>query len=251
MEGNWWLNRAMLARFMSVAAVVGLVAVACSDAGSVTDRGEWDEGDPCPDVFFVGARGSGQPDGIGPQLTDGYERFLGFLTPPRDIEVAVYALGYPAEGTLTGGSQLYSESVEIGVRELPAAVEVLGERCGAALIVLGGYSQGAHVIAVADHAFLEAWNVDAVILLANPVFAPDDPTEKAGDFNPERGGIIRQAWIDGPIAERTIQLCLNGDPVCQFGSLQFWIHSNGYFGDVLDPTAEFAARAVERTLASS
>lgn len=224
--------------------------VGCSAGGTVVDRGEWREDEPCPDVVFVGARGSGQDPGIGPQLAEVYERFVGLLRPPRDIAVASLGLDYPAEGTLFGGASLYADSVAAGVRALPGAVETLAGGCGTARIVLGGYSQGAHVIAVADHAFLESMHVDAVVLLANPVFAPDDPTEKSGDFSPERGGIIRQAWIDGPIAERTVQLCLEGDPVCQFGSLQFWVHSNGYSGDVLDPAAEFAARAVEEGLGS-
>lgn len=235
-----------------IAVVVALVVAACSaGGGTVTDRGEWGETESCPDVFFVGARGSGQDPGIGPQLTDGYERFLGLLEPAGDIEVAIYPLDYPADGSLTGGSTRYSDSVAVGVRELPVTIEQLGSLCEEARIVLGGYSQGAHVIAVANHTVLEAENVDAVILLANPVFAPGDPTEKTGTFKPDQGGIIRQAWIDGPLAQRTIQLCLSGDPVCQFGSLAFWVHSNGYFGDVLDPTAQFAAREVGTNLSDS
>jgi cutinase len=236
-------------RVVLIAVVVALVAAACSaDGGTVTDRGEWSETESCPDVFFLGARGSGQDPGIGPQLTDDYERFLGLLEPPRNIDVARYPLDYPASESNFGGASQYSDSVAAGVRELSMAVEMLGSRCGAARIVLGGYSQGAHVIAIADHAVLEASNVDAVILLANPVFAPDDPTEKTGTFRPDQGGIIRQVSINGALGERTIQLCLSGDPVCQFGSLAFWVHSGGYFGDVLDPTAEFAAGKVTANL---
>jgi hypothetical protein len=234
-----------------VAVVVALVAAACSaGGGTVTDRGEWSETEPCPDVFFVGARGSGQDPGIGPQLTDGYERFLGFLEPAGDIEVAIYPLDYPAAESNFGSASQYSDSVAAGVRELSVAIELLGSHCEEARLVLAGYSQGAHVIAIADHALLEAGNVDAIILLASPVFAPDDPTEKTGTFKPDQGGIIRQVAINGALAERTIQLCLSGDPVCQFGSLAFWVHSNGYFGDVLDPTAEFAARELGANLAS-
>jgi len=232
-------------RALAVIGAGAVLALGCSAGeGTVTDRGVWTAGEACPDVFFVGARGSSQDPGIGPQLTDVYERFLGALEPPRDIEAAMVPLDYPAEGSLTGGASGYSDSVATGVRELPAAVELLGSRCEASRIVLGGYSQGAHVIAISDHAFLEQANVDAVILLANPVFEPDDPTAKVGTFNPDQGGIVRKAWIDGPFAERTIQVCLNGDPVCQFGSLAIWVHSNSYFGETLDPTAEFAAEKV-------
>jgi cutinase len=232
-------------RALAVIGAGAVFALGCSaGGGTVTDRGVWTEGQECPDVFFVGARGSSQDPGIGPQLTDVYERFVGALEPPRDIEAAMFPLDYPAEGSLTGGASGYSDSVATGVRELPAAVELLGSRCEASRIVLGGYSQGAHVIAISDHAFLEQANVDAVILLANPVFEPDDPTAKVGTFNPDQGGIVGKAWIDGPFAARTIQVCLNGDPVCQFGSLAIWVHSNSYFGETLDPTAEFAAEKV-------
>ncbi len=226
--------------------LIGVVlAVGCSAGGSVSDRGQWSDGDPCPDVLFVGLRGSGQNPGMGPQMSEVYERLVAALDPPRDVLVAYHALDYPAEGTLTGGASQYSESIAHGVAALPEAVEMLASQCPETRIVLGGYSQGAHVIAVADHGFLEAWNIDAVVLLANPVFAPDDPTEKVGGFNPDKGGIIRQAWLDGPIAERTLQLCLSGDPVCQFGSVAFWVHSNGYTGEVLDPIARFAADRLE------
>jgi hypothetical protein len=239
-------------RVVSIAVAVALVAAACSaGGGTVTDRGEWSETEPCPDVFFVGARGSGQDPGIGPQLTDVYERFLGLLEPARDVAVAIYPLDYPAAESRFGDASEYSESVAAGIRELPVAVELLGSRCEEARIVLGGYSQGAHVIAISDHASLGTGNVDAVILLASPVFAPDDQTEKTGTFKPDQGGIIRQVSINGDLAERTIQLCLSGDPVCQFGSLAFWVHSNVYFGEVLDPTAEFAARGVGANLAAS
>ena len=229
-------------------ALLAAAVVGCAATGEVVDRGEWSEAEDCPDVLFVGIRGSGQEPGIGPQLTDVYERFIEMLAPPRDVEVAYHGLDYPAGGSLTGGATPYSDSVAVGVRELPAAVEAIGLACEQARIVLAGYSQGSHVIAVADHAFLEQANVDAVVLLANPVFEPEDPTEKVGTFNAEQGGAIRKAWIDGPIAERTIQVCLAGDPICQFGSIAFWVHSNNYFGEVLDPLADFAAERVASNL---
>ena len=244
MESNWWLNPAMFRTLALIGAGAALALGCSAGGGTVTDRGVWTAGEACPDVFFVGARGTSQDPGIGPQLTDVYERFVGVLEPPRDIEAAIYPLDYPADGSLAGSASVYSDSVAVGVRELLAAVELLGTQCEASRIVLGGYSQGAHVIAVSDHTFLEHTNVVAVILLANPVFEPDDPTEKVGTFNPDQGGIISEAWIDGPLAQRTIQVCLNGDPVCQFGSLAFWVHSNGYFGETLDPTADFAAEKV-------
>ena len=96
--------------------------------------------------------------------------------------------------------------------------------------------QGAHVIAIS-----ELPTVDAVVLLASPVFAPNDATAKSGSFNPEQGGLIEEVPIDGPLADRTIQVCISGDPICQFGSIAFWVHSGSYFGDALAEAADFAA----------
>jgi len=232
---------------VAVTAAVVFIS-ACSNAGSVTDRGVWSETATCPDVFFVGARGSGQDPGIGPELSDFYEQFLAKLEPARDIEAAVYPLDYPAADSRFGSTSQYTDSVSQGARALPVAVDMLLSRCQAARIVVAGYSQGAHVITMADHDSLAAANVDAVILLANPVFAPDDATGKAGDFNPDQGGIAGQVSINGALAERTIQLCLAGDPVCQFGSLAFWVHTNGYQGEALDQPAGFAADQINPNL---
>ena len=203
-----------------------LVASACAQA----------ETDACPDVYFVGARGTGQAPGMGPQVEDLYGQFVDALGAPED-EVERVVLDYPAAQSRFGDSTVYEESVEAGAVELGPTLASLD--CPEAAVVLAGYSQGAHVIAIAD---LPA--VDAVILLASPVFAPNDATAKSGSFNPEQGGLVAEVSIDGPLAERTIQVCLSGDPVCQFGSIAFWVHSGGYFGEALAPAAAFAADRV-------
>ncbi|MCH8128593.1 MAG: cutinase family protein [Acidobacteria bacterium] len=234
----------------AIVVAVVLVLPQSAEPGSVTDLGVWIETESCPNVFFVGARGTDQDPGIGPQLSDAYSIFLTFLRPGpgRDIGVAVYPLDYPAARGRFGDSSKYEESVAAGAGELRAAVDVLASQCAAARIVVAGYSQGAQVISVADLANLGEATIDAMILLANPVFVPDDATEKAGDFNPDQGGLVGRVSIDGELAGRTIQVCLRGDPVCQSGSLAIWVHSNDYFGSALDPAAEFAANEVNPNL---
>ena len=202
--------------------LVVLFASACSQAAEVDDG--------CPDVYFVGARGSGQPPGFGPQVDDLYGQFV----EAADADVERVSLDYPADQSRFGDSTVYGESVEAGALELPVALASL--ECPDAAVVLAGYSQGAHVITVAD---LPA--VDAVILLASPVFAPNDATAKSGDYNPDQVGLVDEVPINGALADRTIQVCLSGDPICQFGSIAFWVHSGGYFDDALSEAAAFAA----------
>ena len=204
------------------AVVVVLLASACSQAAEVDDG--------CPDVYFVGARGSGQPPGFGPQVDDLYQQFVN----AADSDVEQIALDYPAAQGQFGDSSVYSESVTAGASALPPVLASL--ECQEAAVVVAGYSQGAHVIAISE---LPA--VDAVVLLASPVFAPNDATAKSGSFNPEQGGLIDEVPIDGPLADRTMQVCISGDPICQFGSIAFWVHSGSYFGDALAEAADFAA----------
>lgn len=231
----------------AIVVTVVLLLPQSAEAGTVTDLGVWIETESCPNVFFVGARGTDQDPGIGPQLSDAYSIFLTFLRPEpgRDIGVAVYPLDYPAARGRFGDSSKYEESVTAGAGELRAAIDLLASQCAAARIVVAGFSQGAQVISVAD---LGEETIDAMILLANPVFVPDDATEKAGDFNPDQGGLVGRISIEGELADRTIQVCLRGDPVCQSGSLAIWVHSNDYFGSALDPAAEFAANEVNPNL---
>ena len=56
---------------------VAVVAAACSQPpGTVTDAGTWGEADACPTILFIGARGTDQPAGLGPQLDDAPGRIL-------------------------------------------------------------------------------------------------------------------------------------------------------------------------------
>ena len=216
--------------------VIGVVLAACGPTGTVVDGGVWTEGETCPHVFFVGARGTDQDPGIGPQMEDLYSQFLGLLRPVEDIEVGIVALDYPAARGDFGDSAAYEASVLAGRHELSLALDRFASECPSARIVVAGFSQGAHVVAISD---LGA--VAAVVLLASPVFDPTDATEKSGSFSPDQEGVIDPVALEGDQAERTIQVCLSGDPVCQAGSIAFWIHSNGYYNEALHPAAQFAA----------
>jgi cutinase-like protein len=202
---------------------VALVAAGCAQTVS----------DGCPDAYFVGVRGSGQEPGVGQQVADLYDQFVADFEGSAEL----VALDYPAAQGQFGDPAIYTASVEAGVAALPATIETLP--CRNASVVLAGYSQGAHVITLAD-----VGSVDAVVLMASPVFDPDDSTTKSGDFDPGLGGIIDETPVDPNLADRTIQVCLRGDPVCQAGALAVWVHVWGYAGEELADAAAFAASRV-------
>lgn len=202
--------------------VVALVAVACAQTVD----------DGCPDVYFVGVRGSGQPPGVGDQVADLYDQFVADFEGSTEL----VALDYPASQGQFGNPSVYTASVEAGAAALPAALDALP--CSGAGVVLAGYSQGAHVITLAD-----VGEVDAVVLLASPVFDPTDDSMKSGDFDPALGGIIDRVPV-GTLADQTMQVCLLGDPVCQAGALAVWVHSWGYAGGALAEAAAFVASRV-------
>ena len=199
--------------------VVALVMSACSQPAS-----------DCPDVYFVGVRGSGQEVGVGPELSDLYRQTVD----EHGGDIELVALDYPALQSPLDASA-YRESVLAGAAALPEALDALP--CDSPVVV-AGFSQGAHVITLANV------QADAVVLLASPVFSPTDATAKSGDFNPEQHGVIADQPIEGPAADRTIQVCLAGDPVCQLGSFSFSVHTDGYIDEALSEAAEFAASLV-------
>ncbi len=240
-----------MARSLIRTGVVALVLAACTTTppGTVSDVGAWTAGDPCPAVFFVGARGTDQPAGLGPQLDDAYAQFVSLLEAPAgvDVTVASHALDYPAARGGFGDSDAYRESVIDGARALPVVLDELVAACPAARLLIAGYSQGAQLITLADLGGLVA-GIDAVLLLANPVFSPGDASTKRGDFDPERGGLFGQVDLDAGLAERTIQVCLDADPFCQAGSLGVFVHTFGYHGEALNEAVDWVAARVEAAL---
>lgn len=240
-----------MARSLIRIVVVALALAACSTMppGTVTDAGEWTSGDPCPSVFFLGARGTDQPSGLGSQLEDAYGQFVSQLEAPAGVDVAVasYPLDYPAARGGFGESDAYRESVFEGARSLPVVLDELMAACPAARIMVAGYSQGAQLITIADLAGLVE-GIDAVLLLANPVFSPDDASTKQGDFDPERGGLFGRVDVETGLAERTVQVCLDADPFCQAGSLGVFVHTFGYHGEALAEAVAWVAERVESGL---
>lgn len=98
--------------------------------------------DPCPDTEVVFARGSGQPVGLG-DVGEAFVNSLREQLPDRDI--SVYPVEYPA-------STDYHNSAVLGESDASAHIQSTVANCPNTKLVLGGYSQGASVIAMSSNA---------------------------------------------------------------------------------------------------
>lgn len=153
---------------------------------------------PCPDTEVVFARGSGQPTGLGDVGT----AFVDALTeqlPGRDVRV--YPVEYPA-------STDYHNSAVIGEQDATARIQSTVSSCPTTKLVLGGYSQGASVIAMSSNA-LPAAVAKRVVAVAL--------------FGPPSSPYSTSLW-GGPLPvlapsyrPKTIDFCLVGDIYCQDG----------------------------------
>lgn len=195
---------------------------------------------PCADVAFVGARGSGEAPGLGATVRETAQRYRDSLGPQVSVEVVPVA--YPAVSVLDTDLAGYNASVADGVGNVRARLSSLALRCPDTRYVLVGYSQGAHVLT----RFLETLgtgkrldqtvteHIVGIALFGSPVFAYDPPERVNRSLRgPEAYSFLRQgvylAVNDAGLAERSVlsrppwvsrthSYCLKQDVVCQANS---------------------------------
>jgi cutinase len=169
---------------------------------------------PCPDIGVVFARGTAEPPGVGGVG----QRFVDSLRAqafPRTV--GVHGVNYPASNNFVEGPAFQLNVVD-GVRDEADHVRGVVSVCPNTRMVLGGYSQGAVVTALATSGVLPtgvapeaaplplptdiADHVDAVVLFGMP----------AGWSAVKYGAPV----IDvGPTYNaKALQLCAPGDSVC-------------------------------------
>ena len=138
-----------LAASALVAGVVGPAAGAAVPSARVAvDAVE------CSDVLFLGARGSGQPQGgsatdggtgLGTQVYGVSQRLARQLP---GLVVSTQAVVYPAQGVelLVTNPDAYFTSLELGSQSVQTALRGRAAACPQERIVLAGYSQGAMAV---------------------------------------------------------------------------------------------------------
>lgn len=184
--------------------------------------------DACPDVDISFARGTNEPAGLGGTgqiFVDSLKSDLGAKN------VTVYAVNYPA--TMDYSSALAGEAdAAEHIREMAA-------RCPTTKMVLGGFSQGAGVMAL----------VSANGATAGPAVA--DHVAAVALFGKPSANLLNSMDIPplaiGPLyANKTLDLCIDGDPICNgaVGSPDVITHLLYGVNGMVSQAADFAARRV-------
>ena len=160
---------------------------------------------PCPDVEVVFARATTEPPGVG-QVGQAFVDSLRSQVGNRSV--AVYAVDYPA-------SEDFVNSASAGADDARAHVQYTAVNCPATRIVLGGYSQGALAI-----------DLIAAIPVSFGGFTPAPMPPEIADHvaavavfgNPLDRYVGAPLTAVSPLyANKAIDLCAAGDPICSPG----------------------------------
>jgi cutinase len=187
---------------------------------------------PCPDVEVVFARGTTEDPGVGPTgqaFVDALRARLG----TKSMEV--YPVDYPATTDFP--------TALIGIADASAHIKSTAATCPNTKMVLGGFSQGAAVMAfVTANAIPDGAPEGA----PNPM-PPDVANHVAavalfGKPNARFMRVINQPAVDvGPLyAAKTIDLCVPDDFVCSSGR-DFNAHTQYAETGMVDQAATFTA----------
>ena len=188
----------------------------------------------CPNVEVVFARGTLEAPGIG----DTGQALVNSLDSRLGTPVATYGVNYPA-------SLDFATAVS-GVADAANHIQSVAQSCPQTQIVLGGYSQGAAVAAYTtfDHVppgFILPPNISGPMpdsiashVAAVVLFGTPDP------FFLNLVDRTAPSLTVGPLyADKTLQLCAPGDPVCQPGAFDRAAHSAYKSNGMADQAAAF------------
>jgi hypothetical protein len=247
---------------MTVVAAAVLMAAAPNAAAASEGAGPTSEG--CPRVVLYFSRGSGQPlGGVERGLPEpGLQVYDDLAQRYEPGFVGSMANAYTAVGLTFSVGRLsllnpfipvsYRESVANGVQAVDQNVADLMGLCPRTWLVLGGYSQGAHVIrtALGELSELEREHVLAVVLFGDPYFSASEPNVQAlSTFNPGQSGILRQLpgpgapAIEAAYSGRVFSWCHLHDVVCQgWHRGNRWASHKTYDEDAEAASADVAAR---------
>jgi len=203
------------AAFAVVLPVVGSAALAPTAAAA-----------ECTDVDVVFARGTSEPAGIGrvgQALADSLQPQLGGRT------VSFYGVNYPATYDFLAAAD--------GAADATNHIVSTAAQCPSTKFVLGGYSQGAAVTDMATAALPAqvADRVAAVALFGTP----------ASGFSSMLAGGTPLPTTSPAYAAKTIDLCIDGDPICSAGANMI-AHVSYVQSGMTDQAASFAAAKIDQ-----
>ena len=224
----------VISRFFGVAAVATSALL-----GSVINI-PGASADPCPDVEVVFARGTFEPPGIG----DTGQAFVDALRAQLGGKsVDVYSVNYPAS--------LDFATAADGVIDASNKIRDISTSCPNTQMVLGGYSQGAAVVAyTTEDAVPNGFALPAGI--TGPM-----PAEVAKHvaavtlFGKPSSGFLQQIYTGAPpitvgqlYSAKTTDMCIPEDPICSPSGNDNGAHTLYAVNGMAVQAADFAARRV-------
>lgn len=194
----------------------------------------------CPDVRLLGARGSGEREGLGSRVGAIAAAFTEAVDPGLEVVVEPVPYGAPPVDWALNRSADYVAASQDGAAALLDRLLASAQACPATRLVLAGYSSGAMVVhlALVDPAAAPVLPlVAAVELLSDPLRPADDAT--AGSTAGPYAGIaqlyrdVEPGPVPAVVAAVTSSRCLRGDAVCAYAPEvdlmeAIRVHTTGY-----------------------
>ena len=223
-----------------VVAVAALMAPHAGVAAAAPDAVAANPGPSCPDIQVVFARGTFEAPGVG-ATGQAFVDALNARLPGENI--AVYGVNYPASLDFGAAAN--------GIVDASSEVESVAANCPNTKIVLGGYSQGAAVVAyTTEDAVPPGFNLPAGI--TGPM-APEVANHVAAValFGKPSSGFLQMIYTGAPpitvgrlYSEKTTDLCIPEDNVCSPTGSDNGAHTLYAQNGMADQAADFAARRV-------
>jgi cutinase len=221
---------------------LGTAAVAASALLSAPITVPSASADPCPDVEVVFARGTFEPAGVGgtgQAFVDALRAKIGGKS------LDVYPVNYPA-------SLDFSTAAD-GFIDASNKIRDVATTCPNTKMVLGGYSQGAAVMAyTTEDAVPSGYAMPAGIGPMPPEVA--NHVAAVALFGKPSSGFLQMIYTGAPpitvghlYAEKTTDLCIPEDSVCAPGGNDSAAHNLYPVNGMADQAADFAARHLSST----
>jgi cutinase len=193
--------------------------------------------DPCPDVEVVFARGTFEPAGVGgtgQAFVDALRAKVGGKS------VEVYPVNYPASIDFSTAAEGFIDASN-KIRDVAAT-------CPKTKMVLGGYSQGAAVMAyTTEDAIPNGYTLPAGIGPMAPELA--NHVAAVALFGKPSSGFLQMIYTGAPpitvgrlYVDKTTDLCIPEDSVCSPGGNDSAAHNLYPVNGMTDQAADFAAR---------
>ncbi|MET0700472.1 MAG: cutinase family protein [Mycobacterium sp.] len=197
--------------------------------------------DPCPDVQVVFARGTFEPPGVG-VTGQSFVDALQAQLPGKSINI--YPVNYPA-------SLDFQQGAAAGVIDASNKVQDVANTCPKTKQVLGGYSQGAAVIAYLTTDTLPPDYVLPVGITGPMPKSVASHVAAVTLFGKPSSGFLQMLDTGAPpitigsaYGPKALDLCVPNDPVCAPGGGDPGAHGQYAVNGMTDQAAGFATQQV-------